>query len=95
MKFSSKAIAMIHANKNNWFDILPKIKCLAMLVRSRSHQGVPDEDFIKMKYMLPNCIAYEMSHPDHNVQLANKEEFCRYFDEFKKISISNNSLIVI
>lgn len=82
MKFSSKAIAMIHAHKNNWFDTLPRIKCLAMLVRSSSHQGVPDEDFIKMKSMLFNCIAYEMSHPDHNVHLANKEEFYGYFDEF-------------
>lgn len=84
MKFSSKAIAMIHAHKNNWFDILPGIKCLAMLVRSSSHQAVPDEDFIKMKSMLSNCIAYEMSHSDHNVHLANKEEFYKYFNEFLK-----------
>jgi len=27
-------------------------------------------------------IAYEVSHPDHNVHLGNKEEFYNYFDEF-------------
>lgn len=82
MKFSPKALAMIHAYKNKWFDILPNIKCLSLLVRSSSHEGVPDEDFRKMQSMLPNCIAHEMSHPDHNVHLANKEEFYGYFNEF-------------
>jgi len=84
MKFSPKAIAMIHACKKNWFDILSSIKCQAMLIRSSSHEGVPDEDFIKMQSLLSNCIAYEISHPDHNVHLANKEEFYGYFDEFLK-----------
>jgi 2-succinyl-6-hydroxy-2,4-cyclohexadiene-1-carboxylate synthase len=84
MKFSPKAIAMIHACKKTWFDTLPSIKCQAMLIRSSSHEGVPDEDFRKMQSMLSNCIAYEMSHPDHNVHLANKEEFYAYFDEFLK-----------
>jgi 2-succinyl-6-hydroxy-2,4-cyclohexadiene-1-carboxylate synthase len=45
---------------------------------------VSDEDFIKMQSLISNCIAREMSHPDHNVQLANKEEFYGYFDEFLK-----------
>jgi 2-succinyl-6-hydroxy-2,4-cyclohexadiene-1-carboxylate synthase len=84
MKFSPKAIAMIHACKNNWFDILPSIKCQAMLIRASSHEGVPDEDFRKMQSLLSNCIAYEMSHPDHNVHLAKKEEFYGYFDIFLK-----------
>lgn len=84
MKFSPKAIALIHAYKNNWLNLLPSIKALTMLVRSSSHEGVPDEDFRKMQAMIPNCIAYEMSHPDHNVHLANKEEFYGYFDEFLK-----------
>ncbi|MFT8351339.1 alpha/beta fold hydrolase [Clostridium saccharoperbutylacetonicum] len=82
MKFSPKAIALIHAHKNDWFNILPKIKCLTMLVRSSSHEGVSDEAFRKMQSMLSNCIAFEMSHPDHNVHLANKEEFYGYFDKF-------------
>jgi 2-succinyl-6-hydroxy-2,4-cyclohexadiene-1-carboxylate synthase len=37
-----------------------------------------------MQELLPNCIAYEMSHTDHNVHLANKEEFYEYFNEFLK-----------
>jgi 2-succinyl-6-hydroxy-2,4-cyclohexadiene-1-carboxylate synthase len=84
MKFSPKALAMIHAGKNNWLGILPNIKCQAMLIRSSSHEAVPDKDFRKMQSLIPNCIAYEMSHPDHNVHLANKEEFYGYFDIFLK-----------
>ena len=62
-----------------------------MLVRSSSHEGISDEDFIKMQSLILNCIAHEMSHPDHNVHLANKEEFYKYFDEFlKEYSFSKN-----
>lgn len=32
--------------------------------------------------MIPACMAFEMSNPDHSVYLANKEEFYKYFDEF-------------
>lgn len=53
-----------------------------MLIRSSSHDGIPDKDFIKMQSLIPNCIAYEMSHPDYNIHLANKEEFYKYFNEF-------------
>lgn len=84
MMFSPQARAIGTVYYEEWFYLLPRIKCLALLIRSSSHEGVPDEDYIKMQSLLPNCIAYEMSHPDHNVQLANKEEFYGYFDEFLK-----------
>jgi len=84
MMFSTKAMAIIRVNFDNWFDLLPSIKCLAMLVRSSSHEGVSDKDFAKMQSLVSNCIAYEMSHPDHNVHLANKDEFYSYFGEFLK-----------
>lgn len=82
MMFSQRAMALIRAHMDDWFDILPDIKCPAMLVRSGSHRGIPDEDFAKMQSKIPHCIAFEMSDPDHNVHLANKEEFYRYFDQF-------------
>jgi pimeloyl-ACP methyl ester carboxylesterase len=82
MMFSQRAMALIRAHMDDWFDILSDIKCPAMLVRSGSHRGIPDEDFAKMQSMVPDCIAFEMSDPDHNVHLANKEEFYRYFDQF-------------
>lgn len=84
MMFSSQAMAANGAYSKEWFYLLPDIKCPAMLIRSSSHEGIPDEEFEKMKALLPNCIACEMSHPDHNVHLANKEEFYKYFDEFLK-----------
>jgi 2-succinyl-6-hydroxy-2,4-cyclohexadiene-1-carboxylate synthase len=84
MMFDSKAMAMGITHYQDWFDLLPSIKCLTMLVRSSSHEAVPDEEFIKMQSLIPNCIAYEMSYADHNVHLGNKEEFYGYFDEFLK-----------
>ena len=82
MMFSAQAIAANIAYYENWYHLLPKIKCPVMLVRSGSHEGVPDADWQKMQSLIANCSAYEMSHPDHNVHLGNEEEFYRYFDEF-------------
>ena len=85
MKFSHKAIAIIYSNLDDWSELLPAIECLTLLVKAKSHEGgMTDQEFTKMQSMLPNCITYEMSHPDHNVHLANKEEFYGYFDEFLK-----------
>ncbi|WP_411678008.1 alpha/beta fold hydrolase [Caproicibacter sp.] len=82
MRFSSAAMAEGIANYTGWYHLLPMIKCPVLLIRSGSHEAVPDEDFEKMKKLLPNCAAREMSHPDHNVHLADKEEFYGYFDSF-------------
>ncbi|GFZ31393.1 hypothetical protein CSC2_19190 [Clostridium zeae] len=82
MLFSRKAMALIGKNKKEWFNLLSSIKCPTILIRSSSHEAVPDEEFIKMQNLIPNCISYEVSHPDHNVHLANKEEFYRCFDKF-------------
>ena len=82
MMFSSQAIAANIAYYENWFHLLPEIKCPVMLLRSSSQEAVTDEDFAKMQSLLPNCMAFEVSLPDHNVHLSNKQEFYRYFDEF-------------
>ena len=82
MMFKSQAIAIGIAHYEAWFNLLPKIKCLALLIRSKSHEAISDEDYIKMQKLLPNCITYEMSHTDHNVHLGNKEEFYECFNEF-------------
>ena len=84
MMFSSQAMAANSAFNEDWFNLLPKIKSPALLVKSKGNASVPMEEFEKMKSLIPNCLAYEMSHPDHNVHLANKEEFYGYFDEFLK-----------
>jgi len=82
MMFSSQAMAANIAYDENWFYLLPSIKCLVLLIRAKGHEAISDEDFVKMQSLIPNCIAHEMSHPDHNVHLGNKEEFYKYFDEF-------------
>ncbi len=82
MMFSSQAMAANVAYYENWFHLLPRYKCPVLLVRAKKSESVSDEDFLKMQSSIGDCMAREMSHPDHNVHLANKEEFYGYFDEF-------------
>lgn len=82
MMFSSQAMASGIANDEDWFHLLPSLKCLVLLIRACNHEAISDEDFSCMQSLIPNCIAHEVSHPDHNVHLGNKEEFYTYFDEF-------------
>lgn len=82
MMFSSQAIAANIAYYENWFHLLPKIQCPVLLMRSGSHEAISNEDFARMRSLLKNCTAIEMSHPDHAVHLGNKQEFYRYFDAF-------------
>lgn len=82
MMFSSQAIAANIAHDINWYHLLPRIQCPVLLIRSSSHEAVPDEDDAKMQALLQNCTAREISHPDHNVHLSNPGEFYAYFDAF-------------
>lgn len=84
MMFSSQAMAANIAYEENWFHLLPNIKCPVLLIRAKGSGAISDEDYIRMQSLIPNRLAYEVSHPDHNVHLANKEEFYRYFDMFLK-----------
>ncbi len=80
MLFSSKAMASYLAHRQEWFYILPNIKCLVLLIKG----AIAEEDFLKMKSLIPNCLAYKMSNTNHNVHLENKREFYQYFDEYLK-----------
>lgn len=82
MLFSSQAMAANIRHDDSWYHLLPKIKCPVLLIRAKGGEAIPDADFSKMQSMLQNCLAYEMSHPDHAVYLADKDEFYRYFDKF-------------
>ncbi len=84
MMFSSKAMVAYSTYYRGWFQLLPSINCLVLLIRAKGNDAVSDEDFVKMQSLISNCFAREMSHPDHNVHLANKQEFYKYFDEFLK-----------
>ncbi len=82
MLFSQSAICSLKTNDTNWYHLLPEIKCPALLMRTSSHEAVPEADWNKMQAMLPNCTTAEMSDPDHNVHLANPEEFFDCIDKF-------------
>jgi 2-succinyl-6-hydroxy-2,4-cyclohexadiene-1-carboxylate synthase len=82
MMFSSQAMAANIAYYEDWFDLLPRIKCPVMLVKAKGNDGIPEDDFIRMQSLITNCRAFQMSSPDHNVHLGNKEEFYGYFSAF-------------
>ncbi len=82
MLYSAQAMAANIAYYQAWFDLLPQIKCPVMLVRASGHEAVSDDDFRRMRSLIPDCMAFEMSHPDHNVHLANRQEFYGYLDQF-------------
>jgi 2-succinyl-6-hydroxy-2,4-cyclohexadiene-1-carboxylate synthase len=82
MMYSDQAIAANIAYYQDWYDLLPDISSPTLLLRSGSHEAVPDEDFAQMKALIHDCLAFEMTHPDHNVHLANPAEFYGHFDEF-------------
>jgi pimeloyl-ACP methyl ester carboxylesterase len=88
MMFSTQAIAANIAYYSDWYHLLPRIACPVLLVRAKGNDAVPDPDFEKMKSMIPNCMAREISNPDHNVYLSNKTEFYGYFDEFMETRIN-------
>lgn len=82
MMFSAQAMAANIAFYQDWFDLLPRIKCPVLLIRAGGQGAVSDEDFSRMQSMIPDCLAFEMSDPDHNVHLSNKEEFYGSIDQF-------------
>jgi pimeloyl-ACP methyl ester carboxylesterase len=82
MMFSTQAMAANIANYQDWFNLLPRIKCPVLLVRANGQGAVTDEDFSRMQALLSDCMAFEMADADHNVHLSNKQEFYGYFDRF-------------
>lgn len=86
MMFSPQAMAANTAYEESWFHLLPDIKCPVLLIRAKGGGAVKDEDFAKMRSMIPNCLAFEMSDTDHNVHLSNKDEFYDYFGKFLAIT---------
>jgi pimeloyl-ACP methyl ester carboxylesterase len=84
MMFNTQAIAANIAYYEDWFHLLPRIQCPVMLIRAKGGEAVGDEDFSRMKALLPGCLAFEMSSSDHNVYMGNPAEFYGYFDGFLK-----------
>ncbi len=80
-RFSPQATIANAEYYKGWYDLLPKLKVPTLLIISGGFEIVTKADYDKMKALIPDCIAHVMSHPDHNVQLANQEEFYSYFDE--------------
>lgn len=50
--FSPRSIDIGIGHYINWYCLLPKIKCPVLLIRSKSHNAVPDADFAKMQPLI-------------------------------------------
>jgi hypothetical protein len=61
MMFSSQAIAASIAYYQDWYHLLPRTRCPVMLVRAKGGDAVTDEDFSKMKALIPDCAAMAQS----------------------------------
>ncbi len=81
LRFSPQATIANAEYYKSWYDVLPKLRCPVLLISAGNYVVLPKKDYDRMKSLIPDCIAHVMSHPDHNVQLANQEEFYGYFDE--------------
>lgn len=82
MMFSPLAMAKNIASYKDWSELLPRFHCPVMLLRSTKSGAVSDADFDSMATMIPNCLAFEVQNPDHNVHLADEQGFYRFFEEF-------------
>ena len=80
--FSKQALASYRANEYDWMDLLPLITCRTLLIKSAGEESVTMQDFVEMKACLKDAIVYTMSNTNHNVHLAEKEEFYQVFDQF-------------
>jgi pimeloyl-ACP methyl ester carboxylesterase len=87
MMYSAQAMAANIAYYQDWFELLPQIKCPVLLIKASGQEAVPDVDFNRMQSLLTDCMAFEMSDPDHNVHLANPQEFYGYFDQFLRKAV--------
>jgi 2-succinyl-6-hydroxy-2,4-cyclohexadiene-1-carboxylate synthase len=92
MMYSAQAMAANIAYYENWFDRLPQIKCPVLLIKAGGQENVTTEDFCRMQSLLPDCLAFEMSDPDHNVHLGNPQEFYGYFDQFLRKILNRESI---
>jgi len=82
MMFSQQAMAANIAYYRDWFDLLPLIRCPALLIKARGEGAVTREDFSRMRSALRRCVSYEMPNEDHNVHLSDTAEFYGYMDAF-------------
>ncbi|WP_322904778.1 alpha/beta hydrolase [Paenibacillus campi] len=80
--FSRQAMAANILHNVSWYHMLEQIHCPALLIRAHNSESLPDEEWEKMKRLVPHGIAYEMTSEDHNVHLSEPERFYRYVDTF-------------
>lgn len=80
--FSKQALAAYRANDYDWMDLLPQILCKTLLIKSAGEGAVTNQDFMEMEACLKDVTVYTMSNENHNVHLAEKEEFYQIFDQF-------------
>lgn len=80
--FSRYAMGAISRDYSDWYDLLDKVRCPALLVRASDSWCLSEVEADKMRRALPDCSYYEVSDSDHMVYADNPDEFYSGLDRF-------------
>lgn len=74
--FSRSAMAALEAySKQDWTDLLPRLRCPVLLVRAAESWELSAEHAQRMRSRIPDCTYVEISDSDHMVYADNPGEF--------------------
>ncbi|MCL1898268.1 MAG: alpha/beta hydrolase, partial [Micrococcales bacterium] len=59
MMFDSRAIVSGLNQDLDWYHWLPSIKCPTLIVRAKNSEAVPDQELVKLRSGLSNCMVRE------------------------------------
>jgi len=91
--FSKKAVAAYRANYCEWMELLFKIKCPTLFVKSAGEETTSSQDLEEMKICVNKAVLYTMASENHNVHLSDPEEFYKIFDLFLEKEVLQFSLM--
>ncbi len=80
--FSRYAMGAISRDYADWYELLDKIRCPAMLVRASKSWCLSQQEADKIRRTLPGCYYCEISGSDHMVYADNPDEFYPHLDRF-------------
>ncbi len=80
--FSRYAMGALSRDYHDWYDLLPLIRCPALLVRADESWCLSAEEAAKIRQALPGCTYFEVSGSDHMVYADNPEGFFAGFERY-------------
>jgi pimeloyl-ACP methyl ester carboxylesterase len=81
-QFSRFAMAAINEYMEDWYHILPAIRCPVFLVHAEESRNISSSTVKKMCELIENCVYAKVSGSDHMVYVENPEVFYELLDAF-------------